>query len=298
MSEQEALGFVGIGMMGWPMAAALARRGFDVVAYDTQRERLAQLETEIGCKGAGSMSDFSHCRTVITMLPDSRAVEAVLFGSDGLSSVLKPGALVIDMTSGVPAVTKRLAEQLAAKQISMIDAPVSGGVARARTAELAIMVGGEASLIERATPVLEAMGNVIAAGSIGSGQAIKALNNLVSAGGFLIGVEALLMGKAFGLSSEVMVDILNASTGMNNSTQKKFKQFVLSGAYNSGFALNLMVKDLSIALDIGKDAKVATPFAALCREMWAASQAMLEPGADHTALAKVSEKLAGVTLAE
>lgn len=298
MSTQDTVGFVGIGMMGWPMAVALARRGFSVVAYDTQKERLAQLEKETGCKPAASLADLAGGRTVITMLPDSKAVEAVLFGDGGLAAMLKPGALLVDMTSGVPAVTKRLAEQLAAKQIGMVDAPVSGGVARARTAELAIMVGGEASLVGRAMPVLEAMGKVIPAGGIGSGQAMKALNNLVSAGGFLIGVEALLMGKAFGLSPEVMVDILNASTGMNNSTQKKFRQFVLSGAYNSGFALNLMVKDLSIALDIGKDAKVATPFAALCREMWAASQAVLEPGADHTALAKVSEKLAGVKLAD
>lgn len=297
MSAQDAVGFVGIGMMGWPMAAALARRGLAVIAYDTRKERLAQIEKETGCKPAGSLADLGSCSVVITMLPDSGAVEAVLFGDAGLAAALKPGALLIDMTSGVPAVTKRLAEQLAAKQIGMIDAPVSGGVARARTAELAIMVGGEASLVERAAPVLEAMGKVIPAGGIGCGQAMKALNNLVSAGGFLIGVEALLMGKAFGLSPEVMVDILNASTGMNNSTQKKFKQFVLSGAYNSGFALNLMVKDLSIALDIGKDAKVATPFAALCREMWAASQTILEPGADHTALAKASEKLAGVKLA-
>jgi 3-hydroxyisobutyrate dehydrogenase len=296
MSTQ--VGFVGIGMMGWPMAAALARRGFAVIGHDTRKERLEQLEKETGCKPAGSLADLAHCRTVITMLPDSQAVEATLFKDGGLAATLAPGALVIDMTSGIPAVTKRLAEQLAAKQIGMIDAPVSGGVARAQTAELAIMVGGEASLVERATPVLEAMGKVMRVGGIGSGQAMKALNNLVSAGGFLIGIEALLMGKAFGLSPEVMVDILNASTGMNNSTQKKFKQFVLSGAYNSGFAINLMVKDLSIALDIGKDAKVATPFAALCREMWAAAQAMLESGADHTALARASETIAGVKLAD
>lgn len=292
------IGFIGIGMMGWPMAAALARRGYTVLAHDSRSERLTQFEAETGCKPAFSPSDLAGCDTAITMLPDSAAVETVLFQDGGLASVLAPGSLVIDMTSGIPAVTQRLAERLGRQGIGMIDAPVSGGVARARTAELAIMVGGEPSLIERATPVLEAMGKVMRVGGIGSGQAMKALNNLVSAGGFLIGIEALLMGKAFGLSPEVMVDILNASTGMNNSTQKKFKQFVLSEAYNSGFALQLMVKDLSIALDIGRGAKVATPFAALCREMWASAQAMLEPNADHTELARASERIAGVKLAD
>jgi 3-hydroxyisobutyrate dehydrogenase len=290
------IGFVGIGMMGWPMAAALARAGHEVFAHDTRTERLTQLEAETGCRAAPALADLAGCEMVITMLPDSAAVESVLFQEGGIASVLAPGALVIDMTSGIPAITQRLAERLAQSGIGMIDAPVSGGVARARTAELAIMAGGEESLIDRATPVLEAMGKVMRAGGIGSGQAMKALNNLVSAGGFLIGVEALLMGKAFGLSPEAMVDILNASTGMNNSTQKKFKQFVLSGKYDSGFSLQLMVKDLSIALDIGRKAGMATPFSALCREMWASGLAMLEPGADHTALARASEQIAGVKL--
>ena len=127
---------------------------------------------------------------------------------------------------------------------------------------------------------------------------MKALNNLVSAGGFLIGIEALIIGKRFGLDTETMVDVLNSSTGMNNSTQKKFKQFVLSGKYNAGFGLDLMVKDLSIALGIARDTNTPTPFSSLCREMWAASAQMLGPGQDHTAVAKLSEKLAGTVLSE
>ena len=127
---------------------------------------------------------------------------------------------------------------------------------------------------------------------------MKALNNLVSAGGFLIGVEALMIGKRFGLNPSAMVDVLNSSTGMNNSTQKKFKQFVLSGQYNAGFGLDLMVKDLSIALEIGRDTNTPTPFSALCREMWASCAAMLGPGQDHTAIAKLTETLAGDTLSE
>jgi 3-hydroxyisobutyrate dehydrogenase len=127
---------------------------------------------------------------------------------------------------------------------------------------------------------------------------MKALNNLVSAGGFLIGIEALLIGKKFGLDPELMVDVLNASTGMNNSTQKKFRQFVLSRSFNSGFGLDLMVKDLSVATAMGRDGGTPAPFAALCREIWAAAAEMLGPGQDHTALARLPETLAGVTLGE
>jgi 3-hydroxyisobutyrate dehydrogenase len=145
--------------------------------------------------------------------------------------------------------------------------------------------------------LLKAMGTSIhRCGGIGAGQAMKALNNLVSAGGFLIGIEALLIGSRFGLDPAVMVDVLNASTGMNNSTQKKFKQFVLSRRFASGFGLDLMVKDLSIALEVGRDTATPTPFAALCREMWASAANLLGPGQDHTAVAQLSEQLTGSAL--
>ena len=159
------------------------------------------------------------------------------------------------------------------------------------------MVGGSEAAIERARPVLAAMGTTITrCGEVGAGQAMKALNNLVSAGGFLIGIEALLIGQKFGLDPGLMTDVINASTGMNNSTQKKFRQFVLSRGFDSGFSLELMVKDLSIALELGREGAVPAPFAAQCRELWAAAAAMLGPGQDHTALAKLPEALAGMEL--
>jgi 3-hydroxyisobutyrate dehydrogenase len=218
-------------------------------------------------------------------------------GDDSVLAGMKPGTVVIEMSSGVPSVTQVLALRVAELGGHLIDAPVSGGVPRAKTGDLAIMVGGDAAVIDRAMPVLQAMGtSVLRTGAVGSGQAMKALNNLVSAGGFLIGIEALLIGSRFGLDPAVMVDVLNAATGMNNSTQKKFKQFVLSRSFASGFSLDLLVKDLSIALQVGRETGTATPFAGLCREMAAAAATMLGPGADHTALAKLSERLAGSEL--
>ncbi|MDN5844465.1 MAG: NAD-binding protein, partial [Alcaligenaceae bacterium] len=169
--------------------------------------------------------------------------------------------------------------------------------ARAQTGDLTIMVGGAADQVERVRPVLAAMGKqVLHTGSVGSGHAMKALNNLVSAGGFLIGVEALMIGQRFGLDPEVMVDVLNVSTGMNNSTQKKFKQFVLSRSFASGFGLDLMVKDLSIALSIAEKEGTPSPFSALCRELWAEGAKMLGPGQDHTAVAKFVEAMAQTEL--
>jgi 3-hydroxyisobutyrate dehydrogenase len=169
-----------------------------------------------------------------------------------------------------------------------------GTLFKTKTGELSIMVGGTEADIARAMPVLKAMGTTITrCGDVGAGQAMKALNNLVSAGGFLIGIEALLVGKRFGLDPELMVDVLNASTGMTNSSQKKFKQFVLSRSFDSGFSLDLLVKDLSIALGVGRETATPTPFSALCRDLVAGAQALLGPGQDHTALAKLSERLAG-----
>jgi 3-hydroxyisobutyrate dehydrogenase len=211
----------------------------------------------------------------------------------GLSS----GKILVDMSSGAPAATQKIARDLGVIGVAVVDAPVSGGVSRAVTGELAIMTGGDAAALDRVDPLLRAMGTTIhRIGPVGAGQAMKALNNLVSAGGFLMAVEALVIGQQFGLDPSVMTDVLNASTGMNNSTQKKLKQFVLSRKFDSGFSLDLMVKDLSIALEVGRNGSAPTPFSALCREMWASAASMLGKGQDHTAIAKLSEALAGVTL--
>ncbi len=288
------LGFIGIGNMGWPMAANLLKAGFEVAVADARPGRAAQFAREIGGRAAHDAADAAKgAEAVITILPTSAEVAEVMAA---IKPALTPGALAIEMSSGAPGVTKKLAEELGGG-VALIDCPVSGGVPRARSGELAILAGGAAADLDRAGPVLRAMGTSIHhCGAVGAGQAMKALNNLVSAGGFLIGVEALLIGRKFGLDPTLMVDVLNASTGMNNSTQKKFKQFVLSRRFDAGFGLDLMTKDLSIALEVGRASGTATPFAALCREIWASAAAVLGPGQDHTALARFSEQLAGASL--
>lgn len=293
------VGVIGVGSMGWPMAARLAQAGHAVQVYDAAPGQAARFAAEVGGKAAATCRSLAEAsELIITMLPTSAIVEQVLQGEDGVLAGLRPGSVVIEMSSGVPAHTQRLAAAVAAAGGELADAPVSGGVPRARTGELAIMFGGPAATLARVRPVLAAMGtSILHTGAVGSAHAMKALNNLVSAGGFLIGVEAMLIGQQFGLDPAVIVDVLNASTGMNNSTQKKFKQFVLSRQFNSGFGLDLMVKDLGIALGIAADTGTPTPFAALCHELWAAAGKSLGQGQDHTAVARLCEQLAGVELA-
>lgn len=289
------IAFAGIGNMGWPMAANLVKAGFEVTVCDVVPDRAASFATETGAKAAATPAEAAAgADCVVMIVPTSKQVgEAV----EAMLPSLKPGMLVIDMTSGQPGRTREIAAMLAGHGVAMIDCPVSGGVPRAKSGQLAIMVGGPAAEIDRAEPVLKAMGtSIYRCGDIGAGQAMKALNNLVSAGGYLIGVEALLIGQRFGLDPITMVDVLNASSGMNNSTQKKFKEYVLSRRFDAGFGLDLMVKDLSIALEVGRETTTPAPFSALCRELWLAASTSLGPGVDHTALAKMLEQMTGTVL--
>jgi 3-hydroxyisobutyrate dehydrogenase len=285
------IGFIGIGRMGWPMARRLVEAGFGVALQDAVPGRATDFARQHGGTAAASAAEAAQgAEVVITMLPTSREVAAVLAE---IGPALASGAVVVEMSSGEPSATRALAEALALRGVMLVDAPVSGGVARAETGELAIMTGGDPDALARVAPLLGAMGKTITrCGDVGAGQAMKALNNLVSAAGFLVSVEALLIGSRFGLDPATMVDVLNASTGMNNSTQKKLKQFVLSRGFDSGFGLDLMVKDLSIALQVGRETATPAPLAAQTRELWAAAAALLGPGQDHTAAARFSEALA------
>jgi 3-hydroxyisobutyrate dehydrogenase len=289
------IAFAGIGNMGWPMAANLVKAGFDVTVCDVVPGRAASFATKTGAKAAATPAEAAAgADCVVIIVPTSKQVgEAV----EAMLPSLKSGMLVIDMTSGQPGRTREIAAMLEGHGVPMIDCPVSGGVPRAKSGQLAIMVGGPDAEIDRAEPVLKAMGtSVYRCGDIGAGQAMKALNNLVSAGGYLIGIEALLIGQRFGLDPTTMVDVLNASSGMNNSTQKKFKEYVLSRRFDAGFGLDLMVKDLSIALEVGRETTTPAPFSALCREMWLAAATTLGPGVDHTAVAKMLEQMTGTVL--
>ena len=294
------VGFVGLGQMGFPMARNLARAGYRIIAHDLNPDALRR-----ACDAAeapGSLkATAERCEAVITMLPDGEAVRAVLLGADGAADCvlagLARGGIVIDMSSSSPVGTRALGARLAECGIAMLDAPVSGGVRKAADGTLSIMVGGDAPNVARCRSILEAMGKqIFSTGPLGSGHAMKALNNYVSAAGLVAAAESVLAAQRFGLDPKNVVDILNASTGMNNSTLNKFHQFILSRAFDSGFSLDLMVKDLKAALEVARSTGSPARFAEACLDAWTEAQGALGPGLEHTAVVRYWEKLAGTEL--
>jgi len=275
--------FVGLGMMGQPMAARLVDAGFDVRGSDLSAKARETFAANGGKAFANARVAAQGAVILITMLPDGRIVNDALLGQGGAAEVLAAGALVVDMSSSAPMQTRGLAGDLMAKGISLIDAPVSGGVKRALDGSLAIMAGGDAAHIERARPLLAAMGkSIIATGPIGSGHAVKALNNYVSAAGLAAACEAALVAEKFGVDPSVLIDVLNVSTGRNNSTDLKMKPFILSGSFASGFAMALMAKDLRTASKLAAELGVDAGGARDAAELWAEASQALGKDADHT----------------
>ncbi|MDA9433862.1 NAD(P)-dependent oxidoreductase [Bradyrhizobium sp. CCBAU 51627] len=288
--SSSSIGFVGLGAMGWPMASRLLP-AYPLCVIDIDAARAASFSEQIGGKRARSLAELAAASDiVITMLPTSREVDAVLTGATGVLAHCRKNTLIIEMSSGAPAQTKLFASRAAEADCSLIDAPVSGGVPRARTGELAVMVGGDARDIRRAEPVLKLMGStVLETGPVGSGHAMKALNNLVSASTLLATIEAVRVGERAGLDPGRVVDILNVSTGMSNSSLKKMHQFVLSRKFDSGFGLDLLVKDLNNAKAIGSEYGLSAPLSDRCIEVWEEAAATLGRGQDHTAMVKALE---------
>lgn len=295
MSAIEKVAFVGLGNMGDPIAANLVRAGYIVTGVDAVPGRAAQWAQRLGATSAASVTEaVRDVDAVVTILPTSDHVSSVV---DVVAPVLPAGAVLVDMTSGVPETTRLIAGRLAAYDVDLVDVAVSGGVSRAVDASIALMAGGDDAVLDRVQPLLDAVGRAtFRCGGIGTGQAMKSLNNLVSAGGLLVAVEALLVGSRAGLDPATMVDVLNESTGMNNATKVKLRQFVLSGSYASGFGLDLMVKDLGIALGVAAEHDVDVPLSEVLVALWREAGQMLGPGRDHTEIARFSEHRAGFEL--
>jgi len=278
---------IGLGNMGVPMGACLIKAGYAVTGFDLleqARERFAAA----GGRVANDMATaIAAAEVVIMLLPNGRIVRDAV---SAMRPYLRPGTILIDMSSSDPIGTRSLGEELIAAGIAFIDAPVSGGVRRAVTGTLAIMVGGEG--IDRVEPLLAAMGkSIFRTGALGSGHAMKALNNYVSAAGLVAAVEALRVGRKFGLDPALMTDILNASSGKNNTTELKLRQFIISETFDDGFPLRLMAKDVRTADDMAHVLGIATPLADLCADLWEAAARELAERANHTEMIRYMERL-------
>lgn len=292
-NSNDVIGFVGIGAMGTPMAGNLARAGYKLMVYDLDAARVTALAGTDGVTVAKNLAELgAAANIIITMLPDGKAVRTALCGKDDsfkdcLLERAQKNTLVIDMSSSSPMGTRELGEVLAKRDLQFIDAPVSNGVKGAVAATLSIMVGGDRAIFESVKPMLEKMGSQIYyAGPLGAGHAIKALNNYVSAAGLIAACEAMHAGQAFGIDPNVVVDIINTSSGMNNTTKNKCKQYMISGAYNAGFSTGLMAKDVRTALEIADAMQTSTLFAQPTAEVWNAMEKQLGFLSDHTEMHK------------
>jgi 3-hydroxyisobutyrate dehydrogenase len=279
------VGFVGLGKMGWPMARNLARAGFDLVVRDANAELQERFAAEHGGTAAARPEAFVGCQVVVTMLPDDRVVRDVLLDWEGgIASALAPGAVVVDMSSSNPRGTKAIGAALAELGLSLVDAPVSGGVPRAEAGSLSIMAGtDDPTARERVLPVLDVLGDrVFPTGPLGSGHAMKALNNYTGAAAYAAAAEALEIGRRYGLDPQTMIDVINASTGRSFNSEQVFDAHVLTGTYATGFALGLLAKDVAIAADLAEASGVDSPVCRLVSERWAVALERLGFAADHS----------------
>jgi 3-hydroxyisobutyrate dehydrogenase len=294
--------FIGLGNMGAPMVRNLAKQVARLHLNDVAPDLAADLAVEVGGTAVTDLATVAgEVGVVILMVPSSEVISAIMDdgpGGPGLLGLLAVGTLIIDMSSSEPSKTVALAGRAAERGLLFVDAPVSGGRARAVTGELAIMAGGSDEAVEAALPLLSAMGGTVdRTGPVGSAHAMKALNNLLSAIGLAAASEVLAVGAKFGLDPSVMLGVLNRSTGRNHATETKMARYVLSRQFDSGFALNLMVKDLRIALGLAGDNGVSAPISAAALQTWIGAKEMLaDHPADHTEVARFVERSANIEI--
>jgi len=276
------VGFIGLGAMGSVMSPLLVKAGYEVYGYDIR----ANIDQSSGVKQLDTLDDFAQLDAIILMLPNSKIVSEVV----NKLLEINTKSILIDMSSSDPRETKKLGKTIEAKGLKFLDAPVSGGVARAKIGNLMIMAGGEEEGLEVVKDLLSVMGTVQFAGPLGSGHAIKALNNYVSAAGLIASFEALATARSFGIKPENFLKIINGATGKNNTTEVKLDKFVVSEKFNSGFALDLMVKDVSIADSLIKDLSSENPLSNDVYNYLSESLKVLGDNPDHTEVYKVIKK--------
>ena len=287
------VGFIGLGIMGLPMAVNLSTAGFDVVGYNRGKGKADQL-AERGGRAAGSVAEaVRDADVVVTMLPDSPDVQAVLLGEDGVFAHGGNGALVIDASTIRPDVSAALASAGAERGFRVLDAPVSGGEQGAVDGTLSIMVGGAAEDFEAARPVLDAVGKTIVhVGPAGSGQTVKAANQLIVAGTIELVAEAIVFLEAHGVDTEAAVRVLAGGLAGNAILDRKAAG-MLARNFAPGFRLELHHKDLGIVQAAAREAGVVIPLGAVVSQLVAALVARGDGGLDHSGLLKLVEELSG-----
>lgn len=289
--------FLGLGAIGTPMAAHLAQ-AFELTVWNRTRSRAESFASSNKAHAADTPAEaVQTAEVVVTCLPKSAEVEALLDGADGILAGMAAGTVLVDCTSGDPASSRRIAGRLAAHNIAFLDAPVSGGVAGAIAAKLTVMVGGDETVLERVRPVLAAFGaRIVHCGVIGSGDALKAVNNALLAMHIWGTAEGLVALEKAGVRADVALDVINVSSGRSNSSMNLFPERVLTRAFPRTFRLALLDKDVGIAAELARDLHVPSPLIQLTAQLFSRAHAELGEEADHVEAVQIIEREGGAII--
>jgi 3-hydroxyisobutyrate dehydrogenase len=301
-SERLRIGFVGLGVMGEPMAGHLAKAGHAVRVLDADPSRLAAAFAAtpalVAATSPAELGAFAD--VLITMLPNGDIVRDVVVGDDetpGLGASLRAGAIVVDTSSSEPWITRRTSAWLAGRGVRFVDAPVSGAQWGAQAADLVFMVGAEDDDLARVRPLLERMGRaVFHVGPPGAGHTMKCINNLITAVTFIGTAEGLIIGKRCGLDPEAMNAVLNESTGGSWLTRSHFAQRVFNRRFDDPFRLELMTKDVNIALGLAAEHQLPLPLSALGQQLYRAASQAKGPGSSVSEMVRWVEELTATAL--
>lgn len=288
------IGFIGCGAMGLPMIKNLLKVGFKVIAFDVDEVALDRAVTAGAMRGKSPKQVASESEVAITMLPASKHVEAVVLGVDGVLEGLTKESIYVDMSTIEPLVSQRIEKKVLEKGASMIDAPVSGGQIGAKEGTLTIMVGGPAEVLQKVKHVLEAMGkNIIHVHEqVGMGEMVKVVNNLISGITFLATTEAFIMGVKGGLSLEKMYEVIKTSSGNSWTLEKYFPATVMKENFEPGFKLDLMYKDVCLALETAKNLGTLLPLGTVTQQIYEYGRLLGKGSYDYSILWKEIAKIA------
>lgn len=291
--------FLGLGAIGYPMARRVAEAGHPLTVWNRTTSRARDFASVTKARVAPSPADAARdADVVITCLPNSPEVLALLDGDEGLLAGMRSGTTLVDCTSGEPASSRALAERLRKHGIDFIDAPVSGGVSGAEKGALTVMIGGDVRVLERVRPVLESFGQkIVHCGGVGAGDALKAVNNALLAVHIWSAAEGLALLKKEGVSPAVALDVINASSGRSNASMNLFPERVLTRAFPRTFRLALLDKDVGIAAGVASAGHIPAPMLQLTAALWQVAHQSLGDVADHVETVKLIEQWAGVEIA-
>lgn len=289
------IGFIGLGVMGKSMALNILKAGYELTVFDVVKENVEELVSKGAKSGVTPADVATQSDVIMTSLPNASIVEQVFLGENGILEGAKEGTVYVDLSSITPKSIRHINEIAAKKSVFVVDAPVSGGAEGAEKGTLTIMAGGEKTILDKVLPVLNCIGKEIThVGNVGAGDTVKAVNNLLLGANMVAVAEALVLGKKAGLDPDIMFDIISKSSGSSYALTAKYKKYIAKGNFNPGFMVNLMHKDLQLAIDTAKDLNYPLLCGNISQQMFEIAKAEGMGSEDISSVIKIFEKWADV----